>query len=208
MRSTDGIATNYELRRKFANLENADLLTNLAFKYESDRCPQIKHPFTPFYYDLLKDKKESIKKVLEIGVGYRDMDSWRSYCTGAGLFMWRDFFPNAQIYGADIDPRAVMSAERIKTFLCDQANKENLLSLIQQVGTDLDLIVDDGSHKTDDQISTCQTLMPIINKNVMYIIEDVKEPEIVAKALSMFKLQIPKFRRRFGDDNVIVVTNI
>ena len=62
-------------------------LCKLALKYRSDKCPKRgKHTYTPYYYDLLKNKKRSTKKVLEIGIG-----------KGASLKMWRDFFPNAKI---------------------------------------------------------------------------------------------------------------
>lgn len=201
------LAATYKEKRKAANIEKADPLSMLAFKYETDRCPQIKHPFTPFYYQLLKDKQESITKVLEIGIGYREMDSWRSYRTGAGLYMWRDFFPNAQIYGADIDPRAKVKAQRISTFLCDQTNKKELTNLIKIIGPDIDLVIDDGSHKTKDQIFSCEVIMSIINENVIYIIEDVREPEIIAHSLNMYNCSIPRFRQRFSDDNVVVVRN-
>jgi hypothetical protein len=77
---------------------NLDPLSELAFKYLSDKCPQIKHSYTPFYYDLLKDKRNSIKKVLEIGIGsVEESTKWRPYRAGSSLIMWRDFFPNAQI---------------------------------------------------------------------------------------------------------------
>lgn len=185
-----------------------DELSKLAFKYLSDKCPQIKHPFTPVYYELLKDKRTSIKKVLEIGIGYKEMAlKWRDYQTGASLLMWREFFPNAQIYGIDILPKALYNDERIKSFICDQSSKEDLEKLIENIGSDIDLIVDDGSHKTDHQIFSCLTLMPIVNKNVIYIIEDVSEPEKVVAALNMYNCQVPRLRRKFKDDNVIFVTN-
>ncbi len=168
----------------------------MAYKYGSDKCPQIKHPFTPVYFGLLKDKRKSTKKVLEIGIG-----------GGASLLMWRDFFPNAQIYGADILPLALYNDERIKSFICDQTNKEDLQRLVDNIGPDVDLIVDDGSHKTEDQIFTCLTLMPIVNKKVIYIIEDVKAPETVITALSMYNCWIPNLKRKFKDDNLVVVRN-
>lgn len=185
-----------------------DPLSELAFKYLSDKCPQIKHPFTPVYYDLLKEKIESTKKVLEIGIGYREMAlKWRDYRTGASLLMWRDFFPNAQIYGIDVLSHALYNGKRIQSFICDQTKEEDLLNLVKEIGSDIDLIVDDGSHKTADQIFSCQILMPIIKNDVIYIIEDVTEPEKVASALSMYDCSIPKLKRTFRDDNLIVVTN-
>jgi len=37
-------------------------LCKLAFEYKTDKCPKIKHVYTPFYYELLKDRKNTIKK--------------------------------------------------------------------------------------------------------------------------------------------------
>lgn len=186
----------------------ADILSRLGFKYMTDKCPQIKHPFTPFYFELLKDKRKSIKKVLEIGIGYREMAlRWRPYRTGASLLMWRDFFPNAQIYGIDVLPSALYNGRRIKSFFCDQTNKEDLLNLIKNTGPDIDLLIDDGSHIKEDQIFTCLTLMPIINKNVVYIVEDVRHPETVATALSMYNCWIPNLNGKSRDDKLVVVRN-
>ena len=69
--------------------------------------------------------------------------------------MWRDFFPNAQIYGADNDPETLFKDERIKTFLCDETRKEDLERLVQQTGCDIDLFIDDGSHASNDQFTLC-----------------------------------------------------
>ena len=97
-------------------------LCEIAYKYGVDRCPQINHSYTPFYYELLKDMRESVKKVVELGVGSRNImaSSPPQYRAGAGLYMWQEFFPNAQIFGIDIDPDAMMEDERIKTFLLDE----------------------------------------------------------------------------------------
>ncbi len=121
--------------------------------------------------------------------------------------MWRDFFPNAEIFGVDILPNALYNGNRIKSFLCDQTKKEDLINLITNIGSDIDLVVDDGSHKTNDQIFTCKTLMPIINKQVIYIIEDVRYPETITSALNKYYCWVPEFRRKFKDDNLVVVRN-
>ena len=189
-------------------MQKKDPLSELAFKYQSDKCPKIRHPYTPFYYKILKDKQESIRKVLEIGVGYKEMEKERNYCTGASLLMWRDFFPNAQIYGIDIREDAQCNHKRIKSYICDQANGEGLKNLIKHIGSDIDLILDDGSHITNDQIFSCLTLMALVKIDVIYIIEDVKEPDIILKTLNIkYKCWLPKLTRRFRDDNLIIVTN-
>jgi len=44
-------------------------LDRLAFHYGTDKCQQLKHPYTPFYHSLFGEMRDSVKKVLEIGVG-------------------------------------------------------------------------------------------------------------------------------------------
>jgi len=177
-------------------MQNLDLLSQLALKYGTDKCPQIKHPYTPFYYGLLKEKRESIKKVLEIGIA-----------TGASLQMWQEFFPNAQIYGIDTNPEALFNDKRIKSYLYDQTKESDLLELIRNIGPDLDLIVDDGSHRRVDQIFTCQTLMPLVKKDVIYIIEDAPNSRKVAQALSEYNCFIPELNGVFRDDKLVIVKN-
>lgn len=184
-------------------------LCEIAYTYGADKCTEIKHPYTPFYYDFLKDTRDSIKKVLEIGVGCAStMGNSPRYHRGASLYMWRDFFPNAKIYGTDILPEALFKDERIETFLCDQSNGEDLKRLLKKTGTDIDLVIDDGSHIKEHQIFTCLYLMPLLKKDVVYVIEDVMYPEIVASALDTYDCQIPELAgRRHSDDRLIIVRN-
>jgi hypothetical protein len=172
-------------------------LCELAYKHRADKCPQINHNYTPFYYELLKDKKQSIKKVLELGVGnFKCMNKYvDNYKVGASLFMWRDFFPNAQIYGADILPEVMFEDDRIQTFLCDETKEEDLKKLIDQTGPDIDLFIDDGSHNGWHQIFTCKTLMPLLKKDVMYIIEDVRSIRSVSRNLSEYNCKDVVFGR-------------
>ena len=44
---------------------------------------------------------------------------------GASLRVWRDYFYNAEIYGADID-KTNFSEKRIKTFFVDQLDKKEI----------------------------------------------------------------------------------
>jgi len=186
------------------------LLCEIAYKYGTDKCPKVYHSYTPFYYELLKDKQQTIKKVLELGIGYQDniRHVSKEYQKGASLYMWRDFFPNAQIYGADINSNTLFKDERIETFLCDERKPIHLKKLIERTGSDIDLFIDDGSHLRSNQIRTCKTLMPLFQKDVIYIIEDSKRTEFVRESLSEYDCQIFKFPNiRQVDDNIILVKN-
>lgn len=185
-------------------------LCKLAYKYGVDKCPQIKHRYTPFYFELLKDKRKAIKKVLEMGIGYAAVMQHvvrvkGFYKNGASLYMWRDFFPQAQIYGADILPELLFSDERITTYICDQTNKDSLVKLVKAVGEDIDLFIDDGSHHWRDQVFTCQNLLPLLKKDVIYIIEDARDADIISASLNEYTRWIPNLRGRFRDDKVVVV---
>ena len=198
-------------------MENLDELSLLCYKYGSDKCPQIKHSYTPFYYNLLKDRQQTIKKVLEMGIGtYKDMKHVdrvfdprlnRHYQKGASLKMWRDFFPNAQIYGADYEPDTLFQEERIETFLCDERKKEDLIGLVEKTGSDIDLFVDDGSHQKEHQIFLCQTIKPLLKDDVIYIIEDVGFPDHIKEALNEYDCQVPRIRSRWPKSRLVVVRN-
>lgn len=188
-------------------------LCKLAYKYGVDKCPLIKHNYTQFYYEIFKQRRRSTKKILEIGIGHEKIMAHVSkikgrYIMGASLYMWRDFFPNAEVFGADINYELIFEDERIKTYWCDQRNKGNLEKLVEIIGTDIDIVIDDGSHKWSDQLFTCQTLMRTINKNAIYIIEDVRLPDRVLEGLSSYyDCLIPDFPRKYNDDRLIVVKN-
>src|SRR3990167_2507206 len=145
-----------------------DKLTELAIKYKTDKWG--KHHYTPHYYEMFRNnsKRRRVKKVLEIGVG-----------EGAGLRMFRDFFPNAMIYGADNDGTRIFKEDRIEVIPCDQSKKEDLIMLFDIIGLDIDLVIDDGSHKPEDQVYTCMSVMPNLKKGCVYVIEDVADLSIL-----------------------------
>jgi hypothetical protein len=182
-------------------------LCEIAFKYGTDKCGQICRPYTSFYYKLLKDKQETIKKVLELGIGYEGniRYSHPNYRKGASLYMWRDFFPNAQIYGADVIPETMFEDERIKTFFCDERRRSDLRKLIEETGSDINLFVADGSHLKRNQIRTCLTIKPLLKKDAIYVIEDVKYPEEVKNGLSGYDCQVFDFLSRKKKKSFIVL---
>jgi len=183
-------------------------LCKLAYKYGTDKCSQINHSYTPFYYKLFKDKKDLIKKVLEMGIGtFNRRYHPKHYVTGASLYMWRDFFPNAQIYGADILLETMFKDERIKTFLCDETKKENLEELIKKTGSNIDIFIDDALHFRTAQINLCKTIMPMLKKDVIYIIEDVLLPKLISRSLTEYDCFIPQFKKKRRRDNIVIVKN-
>jgi predicted O-methyltransferase YrrM len=170
-------------------------LCNLAEKYACDKTPSIRHTYTSFYHHLLSNLP--IRRVFEIGVA-----------GGASMRMWRDYFPEAEIFGIDNDPVHIFQDERIHTALCDASHLEKLASIAEEFGGNYDLIIDDGSHYPDHQINSFKTLLPFLAPSGVYIIEDVLHLVEVSDQI-LFPHEIYRFGgcANPSDDNLIVYFN-
>jgi hypothetical protein len=163
-------------------------LCELFLKYGSDKCPQIFHSYSPEYHRILQEHKTTFSEVMEIGVGSRDLMApiaGEKYVAGASLYAWRDFFPRAFVHGLDLNESVLFEAERIKCFRTDQSSREQLRRTIAAIRAfrgqkDLlfDLILDDGSHAVPHMLLSFATLFEYVKPNGVYIIEDIKRPEI------------------------------
>jgi hypothetical protein len=179
-----------------------DELTKLAIKYGTDKWG--KHHYTPVYFDMFKDRRESVKNVLEIGPA-----------EGAGLKMFNEFFPNALIYGAEIDQERVDSLQGLVGIIvlkCDQSKKDDLLDVWDTMvpgPNDVDLIIDDGSHIPEHQIFTAKVLCPLLfkrNPDAIYIVEDVIDSTVkeLEKELEDYDFKVVRVGKRYDDQLFIV----
>jgi len=184
-----------------------DNLSKLAFKYGTDKCPKIKHSYTPWYNKKFRLIRKKVRKILEIGVGDERYPIKYYHEKSASLKMWRDYFPNAMVYGLDISRRGFYEDKNIKCFFCDATNVEQLEKVLEKIGNTFDIIIDDGSHKYTDQGNTAKILLPRVNKDVKYFIEDVLEPRYLMKSLSDYKLKLIEFKTRYRDDKILIVKN-
>jgi hypothetical protein len=93
---------------------------------------------------------------------------------GGSLQMWRDYFgPQARIIGVDIEPRAAALAEPgTEVLIGDQADPEFLGKLAAHAGP-IDVLIDDGGHRMDQQINTFRYLFGSIKPTGVYLCEDV-----------------------------------
>lgn len=190
-------------------------LCDLAFKYRTDKCPKIRHSYTLFYHELFKNRRNEIKKVFEMGIGFPkvmvhvERKIGTPHITGASLFMWRDYFPNAQIYGADWDERAMTSGDRVKTFLCDERYPEDIKAVIRQTGNDIDIFIDDGAHEHNFQIFLAKTVLPLLKKDVVYIIEDAFSTKRITKELERlgYECTVPELTKKGYRESLIIVKN-
>jgi hypothetical protein len=138
-------------------MNNETNLEVLAKKYNVDK---LDHGFIDIYEKFFEYKRNSIKKILEIGV-YK----------GDSLRMWADYFPNAQIHGWDLKTYSFNQfGERINTFV---VNQEDRVSIQNNIKIDYDIIIDDGCHTMCAQQISLAVLWKHLSYGGIYIIEDL-----------------------------------
>lgn len=130
------------------------------------------HNYLAYYWLHLRDIRFDVRTVLEIGV-----QSDRS------IRMWEEFFPNATIVGVDVDPSCrQFEGGRRRISIGDQGDRAFLQRVIQESGRAFDVIIDDGSHRVDHQLTTFEVMFPAMSEHGIYVIEDtggcVGDPEL------------------------------
>jgi predicted O-methyltransferase YrrM len=109
--------------------------------------------------------------VLEIGVQ-----------GGICLLLWEQYFTNAKtVVGLDIDTSRVqqkvhqqsISTGKIKILEGDATNPQTIADL----NDTYDVVVDDGSHRLNDQLSSFKLLESRLNPGAIYIIEDIQNEQ-------------------------------
>lgn len=133
--------------------ESLDALATLHGVDKAHSC----HDYARFYDSLLKPIRHAARRVLEIGC-----------YNGDSLRMWRDYFDCAMIYGVEIRPDRAVSGPWIKTYIGDQTDE----AFLAKVPGTFDVIVDDGSHLSRDQIRTFEIMFKRVNSGGFYIVED------------------------------------
>ncbi len=134
-------------------------MTELGEKYKPTKRL---HNYLTYYWLHLRDVRERVRTVLEIGV-----ESDRS------IRMWEEFFPNAAVYGVDINPKCKdYETGRVKIFIGDQSDLSFLSACVSEIGSGLDVVIDDGSHVVEHQIRTFNYLFPRMSDHGIYVIED------------------------------------
>jgi hypothetical protein len=146
-----------------------DKLTLLANKWGTDKgnfelwC----HNYTPTYNEYFEELVDKSVRMLEIGVADPRFP-------GAGVKMWRDYFPNLFFVGYDINQEAKQFEEpNINIFIGDQNNPEDIQKCIDTYGGEFDIILDDGSHYSEHILTSFKHLFPHLNPGGYYIIEDL-----------------------------------
>ncbi len=136
--------------------------------------------YASVYHALFMHITQQPVSLLEVGIGTLVFNAHSSmfgvgddgYRQGASLRAWRDYFPNALIYGLDTQSDTQFTDEaRITTFIgssTDPVSVGTVLSHLQ-----FDIVIDDASHVPSDQLLTLRHVYPYVKPGGYFIIEDL-----------------------------------
>jgi hypothetical protein len=125
------------------------------------------HNYTTVYSALMGKLRKRPLRILELGLG--------PLRPGASLRGWQELFPLAPIYGADINRDILITESRIKSFYCDQCDSHAIGELWSQpaLREAMDVIVDDGLHTFEGNISFLDLSLGHLKPGGIYIVEDI-----------------------------------
>ena len=179
------------------------------------------HNYTTFYYSIFKELREKKLRIFELGLGTNNINIPSNMGIngrpGASLYGWNEFFPNSDIFGADIDKDILFNTDRIKTFYCDQTNPYIIKYMWYQpeLIENFDIIIEDGLHAFSANVCFFENSIHKLKPNGYFIIEDIsnadellfinkiKEWELNYKDCLFTMLQIPSLIN--DNDNRLLV---
>lgn len=186
----------------FAPTEMCGIMT----RHGSDKGDRW-HNYTAIYSVLLGKFREQPLRIFELGLGTNNPKLVSSMGVkgfpGASLRGWREIFPRALIYGADIDRDILFEEDRIKTFYCDQLDSAAIRDLWSQpvLQDGFDIIVDDGLHTFEANISFLDGSLANLRPGGIFIIEDILQ-ESIARWHEQLET---KYSRRFPNHEFVFV---
>ena len=143
------------------------------------------HTYVDLYSRLFLHDRFNINTVFECGIGTNNPNLASSMGIhgkpGASLRVWKEYFPNAKIFGADIDRDILFQEERIETYFIDQTNADSINEFWKKVDCDnFDIMIDDGLHTFNAGWTLFSHSINKLSTVGKYIIEDVSPQNLIA----------------------------
>lgn len=166
------------------------------------------HNYTTFYSKLFEPLRDKKINLFELGIGTNFLDLPSNMGAGgkpgASLYAWEKYFPNADIYGADIDKRILFTTSRIKTYYCDQrdpASIEEMFKNKELCNTFFDIMIDDGLHEFEANLTFLIHSIHKLKEGGIYIVED-----LTAKTTLDFEQTLPELQEQLSCKWIGIVT--
>ena len=173
------------------------------------------HAYSIIYNNLFSHCRENIKLVFECGIGTNNLN-FESNMTlngkpGASLKVWKDYFVNAQIFGADIDRNILFKEDRIETYHVNQLDQESIIKMWNNIKKkDFDLIIDDGLHNYKAALTLFLNSYEKLKKGGIYIIEDLDFEYLdqLKKALEIYNPEVLIINDNYSKNKLITNNNL
>jgi len=169
--SVDDIAT---FPRTGDERQSAMRLKVLLDRYGSDKASH--HNYHHLYGAILHNPG-AIENIFEIGLGTNNIEVVSNMGSdgrpGASLRAFRDYCPNAKVYGADIDRRVLFEEDRIRTFFIDQTDPASFDPILAELPSQFDLVIDDGLHSPNANFASLELALRLIKVGGWAVIEDI-----------------------------------
>lgn len=163
-------------------------------KYNSDKSGY--HTYENVYGSLFNDRS-LVKNVLEVGIHL-----------GASLKAWKDLFPNANIIGLENNVERFFTEKRIHSMYIDQSIIQTFVDFKSVMrGTKFDFIIDDGCHYLQETKDTFHQLLPMLEINGWFIVEDIRE-EFESEWISLGESLSNQYEYKIYNMNNLAKTNL
>lgn len=179
-------------------------LKQLQQQYNFNTDKDSVHSYLEYYdtiFSAYKDKDKDIN-LLEIGID-----------KGGSLLLWNNYFtPNSNLYGVDVYMQPNLAGlEHIENIVILYKNaykvNKNFLNSLK-----FDIIIDDGTHYLNDQITAFEIYKNKLTKDGIFIIEDLQPEGVeyftkISQTTSNCKIiDLTSVKNRY-DDMLFVYTN-
>lgn len=150
-------------------MEPQNELDRLALRHGSDKFGS--HYYTAHYDSCFAPLRDRPLHLLEIGIGGYDNPA----AGGASLRMWKEYFRSAQIYGLDWYAKPGVAEDRIKTYQGSQTDPVAMARILAETPDQaFDIIIDDGSHRSEHVITTFLMMFQYVKPGGWYVVEDIQ----------------------------------
>lgn len=160
------------------------------------------HSYLETYHEKFSKYLDKPINILEIGIS-----------GGWSLYMWKQYFgKDSNVVGIDIDPYNLIwkdEDKEVKMIFSDINDMDRISSELGDMK--FDIIIDDGSHVTEDMINTFYFLFGRLNEGGTYVMEDVdgNYPDRVQSIMDKLSEHSPelidlrKIKERYDDILII-----
>jgi hypothetical protein len=146
------------------------------------------HSYLELYQNLLINKKDTAKNVLEVGI-----------LKGGSIKLWSDFFINANVYGIDIMKidkvwKGIKNKNNIILHTSSDAYNDNFfINNFLNKNIKYDFMLDDGPHTLESMKKFIKLYSQIMTDDGILIIEDVQSWDWI----DILKNEVPEDLKQF-----------